>query len=49
MENKPNHYDGSLPVNSATNENSAQNDSFTVTDEMRANISGNPFFIESNE
>ncbi|WP_196121179.1 hypothetical protein [Anaerobacillus alkaliphilus] len=42
MEGKPNHYDGSIQNNDTSNANSV-NEPFTLTDEMRATISGNPY------
>ncbi|WP_246938783.1 hypothetical protein [Bacillus pinisoli] len=48
MENKPLHYDGSIQ-NTETSENSYGSEPFKLTDEMRLNISGNPFFSESKE
>lgn len=46
MENKPLHYDGSIQ-NSDTSDSQLVNEPFKLTDEMRVNISGNPFFNES--
>ncbi len=48
MTNKPVHYDGSMQSNETSAANSTVNEPFTLTDEMRANISGNPYFSENN-
>jgi hypothetical protein len=48
MTNKPIHYDGSIQNNDDATANSTVNEPFTLTDEMRANISGNPYFTENN-
>jgi hypothetical protein len=48
MINKPIHYDGSIQNNEASASNSTANEQFTLTDEIRANISGNPYFSETN-
>ncbi len=42
MEGKPNHYDGSIQ-NSDTSTSNSANEPLKLTDEMRANISGNPY------
>ncbi|WP_174732417.1 hypothetical protein [Mesobacillus harenae] len=42
MNDKPLHYDGSVPVEGASSSEQAVNE-FKITDEMRKNISGNPF------
>ncbi|WP_167332994.1 hypothetical protein [Geobacillus vulcani] len=48
MEGKPIYYDGSshLP---GSNENAVKNEPFTLTDEIRKQISGNPFVVEQSE
>lgn len=48
MANNPVHYDGSIQNNETSAANSTVNEPFTLTDEMRANISGNPYFNENN-
>ena len=48
MTNKPIHYDGSIQNNETSTANSTVNEQFTLTDEMRSNISGNPYFTENN-
>jgi len=48
MENKPSHYDGSVQTGAGQGENQAAAEPFEITDEMRKNISGNPYFTESN-
>ncbi|MEH7401946.1 hypothetical protein V7148_13250 [Gottfriedia acidiceleris] len=45
MENKPVHYDGS-GINEETLEQNYQQEDFQVTEEMRNNISGNPYIFE---
>lgn len=46
MENKPIHYDGSVSLNDEmTNDRFLQND-FELTNDMRTNISGNPYIFE---
>ncbi|WP_162831758.1 hypothetical protein [Halalkalibacter akibai] len=48
MENKPNHYDGSLQkVESSVGETAIE--PFKLTDEMRINISGNPYNDVNND
>ncbi|WP_209121098.1 hypothetical protein [Alkalihalobacillus sp. BA299] len=42
METKPLHYDGSVQ-NSESLESEANNETFELTDEIRKNISGNPY------
>jgi len=49
MNDKPNHYDGSMHQDAVTTSDSTYNESFTLTDEMRKNISGNPYLIENSE
>ena len=48
MENKAIHYDGSVQINDENNTNlvTNTNEPFEITDEIRKNISGNPFLIE---
>ncbi|MDM5328819.1 hypothetical protein [Neobacillus sp. CF12] len=48
MTNQPLHYDGSIQYNESSTANSTVNEPFTLTDEVRANISGNPYFSENN-
>jgi hypothetical protein len=45
MENKPVHYDGSGINDEVFKQNSQQED-IQVTDEMRSNLSGNPYIFE---
>lgn len=47
MEEKPLHYDGSVQNVQITNEE--VNESFKITEEMRLNISGNPFTFEQSK
>jgi hypothetical protein len=47
MENKPLHYDGS--VQHAEDAATSTNETFVLTDEMRMNISGNPYVLDKNE
>lgn len=46
MDGKPLHYDGSLHNNQGTGDTKGQ-EPFVLTDEMRNNISGNPFTLEN--
>ena len=46
MEQKPNHYDGSVPLEYSSNNEPNSNESFQITDEMRPNIGGNPYFFD---
>jgi hypothetical protein len=48
VENKPNHYDGSLHSNDGS-EAEMIIEPFTLTDEVREKISCNPYFIEIGE
>ena len=48
MSEKPLHFDGSVQQAESTNNDSVANEPFTLTDEMRMNISGNPYTIENN-
>ncbi|MCT8137781.1 hypothetical protein H1D32_08440 [Anaerobacillus sp. CMMVII] len=48
MEGKPNHYDGSIQHNNDA-ENHLTEEPFQLTDEMRANLSGNPYTGEKAE
>ncbi|WP_166485469.1 hypothetical protein [Halalkalibacter wakoensis] len=47
MENKPNHYDGSVQNMEAVDQ--VGNEPLILTDEMRATISGNPFANEDQK
>lgn len=47
MEGKPLHYDGSIQHESVTSSESNLNETLKITDEIRKNISGNPYFIEN--
>jgi hypothetical protein len=48
MTNNPIHYDGSIQNHETSASNSTANEQFTLTDEMLVNISGNPYFSETN-
>jgi hypothetical protein len=48
MDQKPGHYDGSVQTSAQINETAIQ-DSFTMTDEMRKNIGRNPYSLYTNE
>ncbi|WP_176483762.1 hypothetical protein [Bacillus sp. FJAT-45066] len=48
MEGKPLHYDGSIQQYGEVKVETAT-ESFKLTEEMRANISGNPYVIENND
>lgn len=45
MENKPLHYDGSVPNSDNIKNEETNNENFKLTDEMRKSISGNPYII----
>ncbi|WP_169865169.1 hypothetical protein [Sutcliffiella halmapala] len=47
MEGKPNHYDGSIQWKDE--EKHLEVEDFVLTDEMRKNISGNPFVLENQQ
>lgn len=49
MDGKPFHFDGSMHHNDSLGLDSTENEPFELTDEMRKNISGNPFVIEHNK
>jgi len=49
MEGKPIYYDGSGHQPGDVSENAAKNEPFTLTDEIRKQISGNPFAVEQSE
>ncbi|GAA0328572.1 hypothetical protein GCM10008967_18820 [Bacillus carboniphilus] len=46
MENKPVHYDGSAHNDELLKNEDNSNETFELTDEMRKNISGNPYFTK---
>lgn len=46
MENKPVHYDGSAHNDEQLKNEAYSNETFELTDEMRKNISGNPYFTK---
>ncbi|MBA9026099.1 MULTISPECIES: hypothetical protein [Bacillaceae] len=46
MEQKPNHYDGSVSFDYAENDEAYSNELYQITDEMRLNIGGNPYFFD---
>ena len=48
MEGKPLHYDGSIQKIGEADVTSTS-ESFKLTDEMRANISANPYSVEKSE
>jgi hypothetical protein len=43
MDSKPLHYDGSIQNVDAFESEANNNEAFELTDEMRINISGNPY------
>lgn len=49
MEQKPNHYDGSVSFDSVVNNESNSNETYQITDEMRMNIGGNPYLFDVNK
>lgn len=46
MDGKPIHFDGSNQAAETTNEDSVVKEPFKLTDEMRINISSNPYEIK---
>lgn len=46
MSEKPIHYDGSIQNSESSNDEGTVNEQFQLTDEMRLNISGNPYMFE---
>lgn len=49
MNEKPIHYDGSIQNNDSSTVDATINEPFVITDEVRRNISGNPFVIENTK
>lgn len=49
MENKPNHYDGSVQAVNGIEDSLTGNETLIVTDEMRKNIGANPFVLHNEE
>ncbi|OKO96757.1 hypothetical protein RA955_16575 [Geobacillus proteiniphilus] len=49
MEGKPIYYDGSGHLPGSEGESAVKNEPFTLTDEIRKQISGNPFVVEQSE
>ncbi len=49
MSEKPLHYDGSIQANENSSAESIVSEPFTLTDEMRMNISANPYTFEINK
>lgn len=49
MENKPLHYDGSFHTVEAVEDELNNNEEFVITDEVRKNISGNPYMSNKIE
>lgn len=47
MEERPLHYDGSVQNEQSANEET--NEPFKLTDEMRLNISGNPYTFDQSK
>ncbi|MGG4489141.1 hypothetical protein [Metabacillus idriensis] len=47
MEQKPLHYDGSVQTEGEHQQTSSE--PLKITDEIRKNLGGNPYFIEINE
>jgi hypothetical protein len=46
MSDKPLHFDGSIQKSESPNSDVTVYEPFLLTDEMRMNISGNPYTIE---
>ncbi|WP_180994293.1 hypothetical protein [Bacillus sp. Marseille-P3661] len=49
MDQKPIHYDGSVPIGSGVIDQPVVGEPFQFTDEMRQSISGNPYNFEWNK
>lgn len=49
MENKPNHYDGSVQAVDGNQNPFLENETLILTDEMRKNIAANPFVLHYEE
>lgn len=49
MEGKPLHYDGSLHPADMAGDGTGLNEQFVLTDEVRKNLGGNPYEINSAE
>lgn len=49
LDQKPNHYDGSVQLEDISTNEPNLNESFQITDEMRPNIGSNPYFYTVNE
>lgn len=49
MSEKPFHYDGSVQYNESLNSEKFDNEPLALTDEARANMSGNPYVVGNNE
>lgn len=49
MENKPNHYDGSVQAVNGNQDLLSENETLIVTDEMRKNIAANPYVLHNEE
>ncbi|WP_274857059.1 hypothetical protein [Bacillus methanolicus] len=48
MEQKPMYYDGSVQLENTVSDESAGNDYFEITDEMRKIIGRNPYSFDNN-
>ncbi|WP_198530513.1 hypothetical protein [Bacillus sp. LL01] len=48
MEDKPNHYDGSVQADVKRN-TGVDNESFVMTDDMRKNIGANPYILHNDQ
>lgn len=49
MDQKPQHYDGSLPFNYETANETNSTETVVMTDEMRKSIGGNPYTFNVTE
>ncbi|WP_193751428.1 hypothetical protein [Bacillus coahuilensis] len=49
MVGKPLHFDGSVHHSLETSEGLIEQDILELTEEARMNLSGNPFYLESND
>lgn len=49
LEQNPNYFDGSVQHENVSNNEPQSNEPFQLTDEMRRNIGGNPYYYSVNE
>jgi len=49
MNQKPLHYDGSLPLDYEATNDSTSTDAYEMTDELRKNLGANPYIFNVTE